>query len=412
MNIKQIVSKDYSNKAIALLKTNKRIILNLATGVGKSKIAIDCINSYNYDNIKVLFIVAERAHKKNWKEEFDKWKLITDNYRIECYNSLHKCLEDNYDIVIFDEAHHLCTPLRFMYHDNVKAKKFIYLSATSKFELLEHLNAIDYKMPPVIYCSLKKAIEKKVLPTPKVEVHMLSLNDSIPSEYYIEYIGCTEKSFNPKTMIMYECNYNRRMEYFRTSFLIRERKYAVKVYCTQQEKYNYYNRIIEEYKNTYLATREEWAKIKWLRAGSERKRFLGTIKTNYAKDLIKTLNNKRFICFCTSIDQANKIGNKDNIIHSKVKNPLNVIESFNNKDINSLVAVGMLQEGQNLKDIECGIIVQLDGKEGPFIQKFGRTLRSEHPVQYIICIKGTQDNVYLERVIKNLDPNHVKYIEV
>lgn len=72
----------------------------------------------------------------------------------------------------------------------------------------------------------------------------------------------------------------------------------------------------------------------------------------------------------------------------------------------------MLQEGQNLKDIECGIIVQLDGKEGPFIQKFGRTLRSEHPVQYIICIKGTQDNVYLERVIKNLDPNHVKYIEV
>lgn len=412
MNIKQIVSKDYSNRAIALLKTNKRIILNLATGVGKSKIAIDCINSYNYDNIKVLFIVAERAHKKNWKEEFDKWKLITDNYRIECYNSLHKCLEDNYDIVIFDEAHHLCTPLRFMYHDNVKAKKFIYLSATSKFELLEHLNAIDYKMPPVIYCSLKRAIEQKVLPTPKVEVHMLSLNNTIPSEYYIEYIGCTEKSFNPKTMVMYECNYSRRMEYFRTSFLIRERKYAVKVYCTQQEKYNYYNRIIEEYKNTYLATREEWAKIKWLRAGSERKRFLGTIKTNYAKNLIKTLHNKRFICFCTSIDQANKIGNKNNIIHSKVKNPLDVIESFNNKDINSLVAVGMLQEGQNLKDIECGIIVQLDGKEGPFIQKFGRTLRSEHPVQYIICIKGTQDNVYLERVIKNLDPNHVKYIEV
>ena len=31
----------------------------------------------------------------------------------------------------------------------------------------------------------------------------------------------------------------------------------------------------------------------------------------------------------------------------------------------------MLTEGQNLKDIDAGIIIQLDGKERPFTQKHG-----------------------------------------
>ena len=46
----------------------------------------------------------------------------------------------------------------------------------------------------------------------------------------------------------------------------------------------------------------------------------------------------------------------------------------------------MLQEGQNLEDIQAGIIVQLDGAESFYSKKFGRTLRADSPEQYIFFL--------------------------
>ena len=61
----------------------------------------------------------------------------------------------------------------------------------------------------------------------------------------------------------------------------------------------------------------------------------------------------------------------------------------------------MLQEGENLTDIEVGVISQLDGSERPFIQKFGRTLRSNYPLLFIFYTKNTQDVIYMKNVIEN-----------
>ena len=71
----------------------------------------------------------------------------------------------------------------------------------------------------------------------------------------------------------------------------------------------------------------------------------------------------------------------------------------------------MLTEGQNLKNIEVGIIVQLDGKKRPFIQKSGRILRSESPQQYIFYYKGTRDEEYLHNILEGIDSNYVSTIE-
>ena len=47
----------------------------------------------------------------------------------------------------------------------------------------------------------------------------------------------------------------------------------------------------------YMRSRQEYLKVKWL-IGSERKRFLGNIKTEEVKLLLNTLKTKRYICFC------------------------------------------------------------------------------------------------------------------
>ena len=80
-----------------------------------------------------------------------------------------------------------------------------------------------------------------------------------------------------------------------------------------------------------------------------------------------------------------------------------IIDSFNEKKIQRLYAVGMATEGLNLKDIEVGVIVQLDGKERLFVQKFGRSLRAEDPVAYIFYYKDTQDEIYLKNALENID---------
>lgn len=74
---------------------------------------------------------------------------------------------------------------------------------------------------------------------------------------------------------------------------------------------------------------------------------------------------------------------------------MKTIESFNDHKIDRLIAVNMIQEGQNLKDIEVGIIGQLDGQERAFVQKFGRTLRAKDPIQIILYFKNTRDEDYL-----------------
>ena len=90
---------------------------------------------------------------------------------------------------------------------------------------------------------------------------------------------------------------------------------------------------------------------------------------------------------------------------------MSVIDSFNTKQIDSLFAVGMLQEGQNLTDIEAGIIVQLDGQERAFVQKFGRSLRADDPVQFIFYYKDTRDMDYLDNVLEGINNEYITEVD-
>ena len=73
-------------QSLSLIKQNNRVALQWCTGLGKSKMAIDMANyladkEFNGDkeSFNVLLVVAEIAHKSNWKIEFDRWGLKTNN---------------------------------------------------------------------------------------------------------------------------------------------------------------------------------------------------------------------------------------------------------------------------------------------------------------------------------------------
>lgn len=396
---------ELNSKAKEIFNNNNNIAIQAATGVGKSKIAIElCYEIALRQNgpIKVLLVVAEVAHINNWNAEMIKWNLEFGEVIIICYASLKKYRDTSWDVIIFDEAHHLNSELRLDVFDTLKTRYRIFLSATLKDSLLYRL---EESCGPIksIKMGLQDAFNADILPEPKIKLIPLTLDNTKYDQTIVEEWG---KEFLRKTAT---CMYAERWKYLRDKKKIPNGRLIIK--CTQKQKYDYLTEQFEFYKKRYMFTRNEAIKNKWLQYGSKRKVYLGLQKTNVAYNLIEKQKNKRFICFCTNIEQAELLGG-NHAVHSKKKNSINIIQKFNDKEISSLFAVGMLQEGVNLSDIQVGIIIQLDGEERAFIQKFGRTLRADSPVQYIIYFKGTRDEEYLRNALDSIDKRYIEELEL
>ena len=394
--------EELNSAAVELLKTNSNIAIQAATGVGKSKMAIDLckeISKKKTAPIKVLLVVAERAHFKNWEDEILKWSFTNPVFMV-CYASLKKYRDTAWDVIIFDEAHHLGSELRLDTFDTLNADYRIFLSATLKESLLYRL---EESCGPIktIKMGLQDAFNADILPEPKIHLIELTLNNKDSNDLIIEEWG------TKGVLKVAECKYAERWKYLRDKKKIPHGKLII--HCTQQQRYDYLCEQFEFYKKRYMQTRNEAIKNKWLQCGSKRKQYLGLIKTAEALKLLQNIKGKRYICFCTNIDQAEYLGGPY-AVHSKKKDCQFIIDQFNDKKINRLYAVGMLQEGVNLSDIEAGVIIQLDGEERSFIQRFGRTLRADSPEQYIIYFKGTRDEEYLKNALENIDDKYISKI--
>ena len=393
---------DINKKSIRLAKENKILALEFATGIGKSKIALDIINSLFITNVPtILLVVAELAHFDNWKKEAFKWKhdKLWDIITCVTYASLKKHKDMKYDIIILDEAHHIGSDLRLDIIDNIQFDKMLLLSATLGEPLKQYLSGMFNTQIKSYKITLQQAIDWGILPKPKIYLIPLTLNTTNVSEKIIEEWG------KVPLRKRYKCTYQERWEYIKN-----KKKYPnviLEISCTPYQKYTYLTEKFEYFKKFYFRNRSEAIKNKWLQLGSQRKRFMSELKTPIVKKFLKVVTNNRYICYCGSIEQADILG-KNNSIHSKKDNSAEIIDKFNNKEINNLFAVGMLQEGQNLNDIEVGIIVQLDGQERSFIQKFGRSLRAEDPTQYIFYYKNTRDTEYLQNVLEGINESYIQ----
>lgn len=388
--------------AIELAKSHSHLILNWATGVGKSKASLSI--AAEFQPPRILLIVAEIAHKSNWEAEFNKWEKgqLWSNTTTECYASLKNYRGTEWDLVILDEGHHAKSELRMDILSTLKAKRVVVLTATLSTEdeaLLNSAFGVVFKKSTI---TLQEAISWGILPAPKVYLVPLELNSIQATETIEESWGDSSKRVN--ITIPFE----RRFTLYKSKKSLPAVNLTLT--CTESQKYDYLTEKVEYFKRQFMIKRQEFLKNKWMQLGSARKRMLADSKTPILKTLLEKLNKRRFICFCGSITQAELLGG-DTAIHSKKKGSLKIIEKFNNKEINNILAVNMLQEGQNLQGIEVGVIAQLDGQERAFIQKFGRTLRADDPIQIILYFRNTRDEEYLHKAIEDINPQYIQTVQ-
>ena len=394
--------------ALQKLLSCNNLLLKWGTGIGKSKVAILAFHMLisQFPNNKYLLVIAERAHRKNWREESVKTlgeketDFIFSHLTVICYASLHKYEHTKWHMICFDEVQHIQSEKRQKILKTLHSEYVLALSATPGKIAMQVLKDV-FGTFETDACSLQKAINKNFLSEPLITVYSLKLNNTVQDTELI--IKMNHFSKTPIHDV-----YKNRWKYLknRKAYL----KYVLILKCTEQEKYDYINEQYDYYRNQYLYNWNLRAKNKFLRCASKRKAYLGEIKTKKVKTLIDKLKeeNNRFICFCTTIKQAESLGAK-NAIHSKRTDSLNLIQQFNEKKINSLFAVGMLIEGQNLEDLDEVVIIQLDVNERQFIQKVGRAMRSKYPHIHIFYYRNTRDEELYKEAIENINKDYIKY---
>ena len=375
------IRQQLQSEAFQTLLVGRRLICDWGTGVGKSRVAVNFID-YLYtveDRCNVLLLVGEDAHKENWRKEFaeavgqEHADELLKGVTMECYASLSKYRASQWDLIVADEGHHLRSDARIDVLKTLSADRVLVLSATlsdrGDGELLIEALQDRFGDFATLSCGLGDAISAGLLPRPEVNV--------VP----------------------------------------------VKLYGGQNDRYDHLTDYLEKKKKEYreAARDNAWMsrtdeeldamEAKYLHAGSMRKRFLGGMKTGVARRIISDFaaQGKRFICFCATVSQVEALGG-ENFISSKKSRKQNaeVIRRFNDKEIDSIYAVGMLREGQNLRDIDAGLIVQLDSKARSFVQMFGRVMRSKGtPVLDILYVPETRDEDYLYNCLAELDEEFI-----
>lgn len=356
---------ELQTQAVDILEQKKRLICMWATGTGKSNVLLKFLQKH--PGFRTLILVPEQNNIQNWLDEFDKFQVPTLGVDIICYASLHKMKNTKWDICVYDEMPHADTDKRNLISKSIEADYVLALGAVVTWEERVALEKA-YGSFVLSEFGLTDAIDNGIIPIPTINVMHLKLDDT------------------------------------KYTYLHEGAKFTAK---------GYYNILQKKVKNAvaaYEAHESYITKQRMLLAGNERKKFLGKLKQNAMRDICEKLEakDKRFLCFCSSIKQAEELG-EDKAFTSKTPTSMKLLDKFNNKEINSLYVVGKLIEGQNLKDIECGVIGQLGGTERITVQSIGRVLRAKNPEVYVLVFDDTKDKAFLKTLTNNVSKEYIKH---
>lgn len=358
----------------ALESAQGRGLVAMATGSGKSKVAIDYVGSLNCHSEGLLVVPTEKLRDRDWELEFIEWDSV-DNYNKmmrACYASIKNIQNTHFKFVILDEVQFV-TELNsvFFFENGNTFDKIICLSATpphekEKTEILEGLGIeVVYHLP------LDEAVELGIVAPYKLTIVGVQLNDTV------KYVPAGNKK-NP-------------------------------FYTTEKKHYEYLTKKLDE----AVKTGQRHERLKFMRLA--RMRFIYNLRSKElaAKYMLRTVipQDERTLIFAGSIKVAESL--ESNSFHSKTSDVH--FNAFVQEDINRLSAVQALNVGVNIPNLDNALIQQVQSKERHLIQKIGRIVRwrPDHEANiYLMYAIGTVDEDWLYAATQNIDKSNINIIKL
>ena len=356
--------EEIQKEALDIAINNRRCGLAISMGVGKTRIAIQHLQ-YCYSHfVEALVVIPKLSVVQVWIDELKKMHLesLVKHITFTTYLSINKHNPNEYDVVYLDECHSLLPN-----HEAFLSKftgKILGLTGTPP-------EGFDKAMIVKKYCPIKytftvdQATDSNILNNYKIVVHNLLLSQ--------------KPTFKKK------------------------RKDGGIWYTTELKDYEYVNQRIEM-ANT--PKQKQFAAIFRMRALMDY-----NTKEVYAKKLAKSMDTKCLV-FANTQKQADKMCKHS--YHSGNPKSEENLELFSDGRIDRLSCVLQLSEGISIPDLKQGIIMHSYGNERKASQRIGRLLRlnpTETAVCHILCYKGTQDEIWVRKALKDFDKSKIKLIE-
>ena len=379
---------------------SRRGAIIAATGIGKSKIAIDTIKDYYKLELtaigyvhkphfgKALIVVpTEKLRDEGWKAEFEKWGAaeIYRNYvETVCYMSLDTIKDKQYQFVILDEGHNITENNSVFFKQN-SYRDVLMLTATRPTDFRKTVILNNLGVKPVYELNLDEAVKLGIVSAYNITVVTMPIDGT---ERYIK-------------------------KYKRSTFL-----------NTETHMMDYHNAAV-------FSSRNPMARI-------NRMQFIYKLrsKTRAAQALLKLIpDDYKTLIFCANKAQAvdlceNRYFTKPSITkfeameEEKVAEYRHIMDNWQgttglNKflldEVNQLSCVNALNEGHNLGLIDIAFIAQLNSKQLHFIQRIGRILRwsPDHKGEIIVVVaRDTIDEEWARKASHSLDANNIRWVSI
>lgn len=422
----------------------------------------------------LLVVPTEKLRDKNWHDEFVKWEAAKEYDLIErtCYASLAKLKGGQYSLVILDEAHNI-TENNFEFFKNNSVTRVLSLTATIPKDK-EKKQMLDKVSPTLLLYPLNNAVEDGLVNPYDIFIIYTKLDDlqrSITVKTKDKQFNVSEQQNYDFLCKSIETTRDKITKYKETIKLTENSQFYIdntdlvdnklmkytpggfKDYIEKLDKVKGWHGVhaesdsewdqIEEPKwedlnaiqcdyteawvapvsddtiKTLLEYREAKKKLEFWEGKHkhqmlERMRFIYNLrsKTEAAAYILQYFfDDERTLVFCGSINQAETLC-APNTFHSNTKSV--AYDKFSNFEINRLGVVDAVNEGHNIQDVFQSLIVQLNSSDLNLIQRVGRNVRfKEDTISkiWIICCRGTQDEVWKDKALKTFDKNCIYEIE-
>ena len=357
----------------------------MATGFGKTRIALIAIDKFLKANPgkSVLVSVPTIDLKTQWIEQTTEWGFF-NNVKVEVINTIIKWGEQDFDLLILDEAHLMVAESFSKILKNIKYKRILCLTAT--MERLDGRHIILQKHAPIIdKVSVEEAVNNKWLAPLKEYLILIDVD-------LTEWI---------------ECNIA-----FQEHFSFFENNFDLAMKCVTDWKVR--NKLSEQY-YTGDDPKEKSIMNKLIlkhamgfsRMLQKRKSFISNHpkKLEICHKIIENRLDKKILTFSSTVANAEKI-KYGNVLSSKQtkKNRRITLDEFKTLDKGILNSSKALDAGVDIPGLNVGIIMNINSSKITKTQRTGRIIRfspNKEAELFTLVIKGTVEEEWFRRSNSN-----------
>ena len=378
--LNELKNKIQQEALVKWLENDKKGTVELATGVGKTILALHALYTMDKNDLTHVFLAETTERKKDLLKDIKKYNQIfnrdvTNDYNLKfyCYQTVYKWKDKKLGLVIADEIHDSLSPKYSEFYFNNNYEALLGLSATvdrkTKYEengqIFTKGELLD-KIAPVVF---KYTINDSQLAGVSRKLNIYVINHQLEEVEKTVKAGSLKKSFLQ----------------------------------TEKASYDYWDK---EHKRSWFIEDQELKALKIRITSHKRSNLLFNLpsKVNIIKQLINTINGKTII-FGNSLDALLKI--TPNVVSSKNDEKKNdfIRYNFDNDKIDIIASFKKLKQGANLDKIDNCIIHSYYGVEKDIIQRVGRLRQNGDKVGnvFIILTTGTQEEVWFQKMMENMN---------